>query len=254
MPSKRPRQHVKHVDEESQQPGPKRRRITGWRKWLLRLLLATVIPALFFILLEVGLRVFGFGYPTGFFVKMEGRDAYTTNRYFGCRFFPPKIARVPAVCEMASEKPEDTCRIFVLGGSAAQGIPDKAFGFSRMLAAMLRERYPGTKFEVINAAMTAINSHVALPIARDCAAHRPDLFVVYMGNNEVVGPYGSGTVFGDFSGQLSLIRADISLKSTRTGQLIAGIFGQHEGAAKWRGMQMFLEQRVRAGDPRMESV
>ena len=240
--------------EVSTSPRPRPRRITGWRKWVFRLLLATVIPALFLILLEVGLWVCGFGYPTDFFVKIDDRDAYTTNRYFGWRFFPPAVARVPVVCEMAAEKPEGAYRIFVLGGSAARGTPDKAFGFGRMLAAMLRERYPRTRFQVINTAMTAINSHVALPVARDCAAHRPDLFVVYMGNNEVVGPYGSGTVFGDFSGQLSLIRAGIHVKSTRIGQLIARMFGGHEGAAKWKGMKMFLEQRVRAGDPRMESV
>jgi len=240
--------------EVSTSPKPRPRRITSWRKWFFRLLLATVIPALFLILLEVGLWVCGFGYPTDFFVKIDDRDAYTTNRYFGWRFFPPAIARVPVVCEMAAEKPQGAYRIFVLGGSAARGIPDKAFGFGRMLEAMLRERYPRTKFDVINTAMTAINSHVVLPIARDCAAHQPDLFVVYMGNNEVVGPYGNGTIFGDFSGRLSVIRAGIHVKSTRIGQLTARVFGRHEDAAKWRGMQMFLKQRVRADDPEMESV
>jgi hypothetical protein len=36
-----------------------------------------------------------------------------------------------------------------------------------MLEAMLSLRYPGVQFEVENAAMTAINSHAILPIARD---------------------------------------------------------------------------------------
>ena len=36
--------------------------------------------------------------------------------------------------------------------------------------------------------MTAIDSHVTVEIARDCTAHQPDLFIVYLGNNEVVGP------------------------------------------------------------------
>ena len=68
--------------------------------------------------------------------------------------------------------------------------------------------------------MTAINSHVVLEIARDCAAHQPDLFVVYMGNNEVIGPYGPGTVFQQWSPSRKLIRANVWLKSTRVGQLL----------------------------------
>ena len=65
-----------------------------------------------------------------------------------------------------------------------------------MLESLLSLRHPGTRFEVVNAAMTAINSHVILPIARDCARADGDIWVLYMGNNEVVGPFGAGTVFG----------------------------------------------------------
>jgi hypothetical protein len=61
---------------------------------------------------------------------------------------------------------------------------------------LLRERFPGQRFEVVNVAVTAINSHVILPIARECAQHQGDLWIVYMGNNEMVGPFGAATVFG----------------------------------------------------------
>ena len=40
-------------------------------------------------------------------------------------------------------KPAGAVRIFVLGSSAAQGVPDPSFSFGRMLEVMLRERYPG---------------------------------------------------------------------------------------------------------------
>ena len=73
--------------------------------------------------------------------------------------------------------------------------------------------------------MTAINSHVAVEIARDCAAHQPDLFVVYMGNNEVVGPFGPATVFQQWSPNRKLIRATAWLKSTRVGQLLGDTIG-----------------------------
>jgi len=228
------------------------------RKWLYRLAAMTLVPAIFFLLLELGLRVFGYGYPTAFLVPIEGRGGYTTNKRFGWRFFPPRLARTPAICEIPAEKPEGTYRIVVLGSSAAMGTPDPAYSFGRYLQVMLEERFPERKFEVVNAAMTAVNSHVVLPIARDCRRLRPDLFVVYMGNNEFVGPYGPGTVFRGFSASRSLIRASIAIRATRTGQLLDNLFGQvarrDDGAGEWKGMEMFLGNRVPPGDPRAAAV
>jgi hypothetical protein len=52
---------------------------------------------------------------------------------------------------------------------------------------------------VVNAAVTAINSHVVRPIVHDLTRREADLFIVYTGNNEVVGPFGAGTVFSPLS-------------------------------------------------------
>jgi len=176
---------------------------------------------------------------------------------FGWRFFPRALARTPVPC-LLSAKPEGTVRIFVLGSSAAQGVPDPSFSVGRILEVLLRNRYPEVKFEVVNGAMTAINSHVAVEIARDCTAHQPDLFVVYMGNNEVIGPYGPGTVFQQWSPSRRLIRANVWLKSTRVGQLLDDALGwvrPHKGSpATWRGMEMFTGNQVSADDPRLPAV
>jgi len=228
--------------------------VRAWRKWLFRLLAVTAIPAAFFFVVELGLRLVGFGYSTDFFVETDDQDGYTTNQQFAWQFFPPAIARTPEVCLLSPRKQEDTYRIFVLGGSAANGTPDPSYAFGRMLEVMLRKRYPGTKFEVVNAAITAINSHVVLPIARQCAAHEPDLFIIYMGNNEVVGPYGSGTVFGHYSPDLAAIRASVYVKSTRIGQLVRKLLGDADAPSEWRGMEMFVEHRVAADDPRLPKV
>ncbi len=237
---------------------PQRPPLSRRRKWLYRLAAMTLVPALFFLALELGLRVFGYGYPTAFFVPIEGRDGLTTNPRFGWRFFPPRLARTPAICEIPAEKPEGTFRIVVLGGSAAMGTPDPAYGFSRYLQVMLEDRFPGRKFEVVNAAMTAINSHVALPIAHDCRRLRPELFVIYMGNNEFVGPFGPGTVFSGVSTSRRLIRASIAIRATRTGQLLDGLLGRFTsgegGAGEWKGMEMFIGNRVPPGDPRAAAV
>ena len=203
------------------------------------------------------MRLGGYGYPTAFFVGPDANGSYTTNYRFGWRFFPRSIAREPQP-SFVSAKSADTIRIFVLGSSAAYGIPDPSFNFGRILEVMLRKKYPGTKFEVVNAAITAINSHVVLEIARDCAAHQPDLFIVYMGNNEVVGPYGPGTVFQQWSPSLSFIRANIWVKSMRMGQLMGNIIGnirsKTDTPPQWLGMEMFLKNKVPADDPRLAAV
>ena len=88
-------------------------------------------------------------------------------------------------------------RVFVFGESAAYGDPQPEYGLSRMLEALLGGKYPGVRFEVVNTAMTAINSHVIVPIARDCAREHGDVWVVYGGETtKWWKPYGSGTVFG----------------------------------------------------------
>ncbi|HEY1786510.1 MAG TPA: tetratricopeptide repeat protein [Verrucomicrobiae bacterium] len=209
---------------------------------------------------ELVLRLVGFGYPTGFLLSSEraGHPVFVQNNWFGWRFFGAAMARIPEPFCIPKVKDPDTVRVIVFGESAAQGDPQPRFGLTRMLQAMLELRYPGTRFEVINAAIVAINSNVILPIARDCTAANGDIWVIYMGNNEVVGPYGAGTVFGQQTPPLPLIRSVIALKSTRFGQLMDAVAREiHRSPmdqSQWGGMEMFLNQQVRADDPRMNAV
>ncbi|MEW6744240.1 MAG: tetratricopeptide repeat protein [Planctomycetota bacterium] len=211
-----------------------------------------VLPLLCLAALEGALRLTGYGYPTAFLLR-DGRFL-TSNLRFGWRFFPRSISREPVPLRLPAVKPADTYRIFVLGSSAARGFPDPAFGLARFLEVMLREAFPGARFEVANTAMTAINSHVILPIARDCARHDPDLFVVYLGNNEVVGPFGPGTSLLGYQPSRTVIRASLWLRTTRVGQLLFDFIALLRGASEphyWTGMEMFAQNRVTAGDPRL---
>ena len=131
------------------------------------------------------------------------------------------------------------------------GDPDPAYGFSRYLEVMLRERFPSVKFEVVNTGSVAINSHVVLPIARGLADQHPDLFIIYSGNNEVVGPYGPGTVLTSSGMSIPSIRSSIFIHSTRIGQLVTGMGSKKK---EWRGMEMFLDRQVRASSPLMKNV
>ena len=92
-------------------------------------------PLLVFGLLELGLRLAGFGYPTAFLLKSSnhGENTFVQNNQFGWRFFGPRAARLPEPISIPRQKPPDTVRIFVFGESAAYGDPQPRFGLPRML-------------------------------------------------------------------------------------------------------------------------
>ncbi len=223
---------------------------------LFRIIAISLVP-LFILLLELGLRVAHFGYPPRPMIpgKLQGRKVFYNNPYFSWRFFPRQAARHPDPYVFEAKKSPDTYRIFILGASAAQGTPDSAFSFGRILQCMLARRFPETRFEVINTAMVATNSHVTRLIAKECARHAPDLFIVYLGNNEVVGPFGAGSVLTGFSQSYMMIRLQNTLSAMRIGQGFRYLREKSQTKPKvWGGMEMFLEQQVRRCDKRLEKT
>jgi tetratricopeptide (TPR) repeat protein len=223
----------------------------GWRYWTPRIASAIILPIVLLVGIEGALRLFGVGFPTDVTVPctLQGRPAACYNLFFPAPFFPPGMIKTPQAYAIPAEKPAGTFRIFVLGESAAMGDPDPAYGFSRYMEVMLRQRFPSMKFEVVNTGSVAINSHVLLPIARGLARQRPDLFIIYSGNNEVVGPYGPGTALTSSAMSLPVIRGSIFARSTRIGQLLTKIGTQKR---EWGGMEMFLDKQVRANSPLMQ--
>ena len=233
--------------------------LSAGRKWLFRFIALVVLPLLLLGGVEAGLRLAGYGYPTGFFKKIRigDKNYFINNENFTLRFFPPQLARWPDPFLFPATKPPDTVRIFIFGESAAMGDPQPAYGAGRYMEVLLRQRFPGKKFEVINLGITAINSHVILPIARECAKHDGDFWIVYMGNNEMVGPFGAATVFGAQALPLSLVRFNLALQQTRTGQWLVSALRHLAGKSKntsWGGMEMFLENQIPPDDPRKETV
>ena len=212
---------------------------------------AILIPVLLLVVLEGALRLFDVGFPTSLTVPctLQGHAAACYNLFFPAPFFPPGMIKTPQAYAIPAEKPQGAYRIFVLGESAAMGDPDPAYAFSRYLEVMLRQRYPSMKFEVANTGSVAINSHVLLPIAEGLAKQHPDLFIIYSGNNEVVGPYGPGTALTSSGMNLPVIRTSIFVRSTRIGQLLTKIGSQKK---EWGGMEMFLDKQVRESSPLMQ--
>jgi tetratricopeptide (TPR) repeat protein len=234
-------------------------RINGRRKWLFRITAILLAPAFFFAL-ELVLRLAGYGYDPHFFKKLdiEGKPFLVQNEDFSRRFFPPETMRQPNALRMRAEKPAGAIRIFVLGESAAMGDPEPGFGPSRFLEVLLQQRFPEREFEIVNVAFTAINSHVLLPLASECAKHDGDLWIIYMGNNEMVGPYGAATILGAQAPPRQFVRLVTAIQRTRVGQLGMAMTRRLQKpstqSASWGGMAMFQNQRVAPKSPKREAV
>ena len=227
------------------------------RVWIVRFALIFLVPLFLIGSVEGVFRLIGYGNPVSFFVSsstVEGE--LIENSKFAWRFLPAKLARAPQSTSVDPKKSPNVTRVFVFGESAAEGDPEPSFGMPRVLEVLLEGKFPGRDFEVINVAITALNSHAILPVARECAELDGDFWVLYIGHNEVMGPFGAGTVFGEQTPPLSALRAGLWLKKFRFGQWISEFSAPEDslGDGPWRGMEMFLDQKLSSEDQKLEWV
>ncbi|MBN2364900.1 MAG: hypothetical protein EH225_01975 [Calditrichaeota bacterium] len=157
-------------------------------------LLLILTPVFFFVLLEMALRVFGYGENLALFVNApEGYEKYRMiNQRVSQRFFPGrKNTPTPPFDLFLKEKPENGYRIFVLGGSTAAGYPyGNNLMFPRIVQFYLNQHFPQKKSEVVNVAMAAINSYALLDFMDEILREKPDLILFYAGHNEYYGALG----------------------------------------------------------------
>jgi hypothetical protein len=219
---------------------------------LVAILLLSVLPL---ALLEVGLRLGNFGEPADLFLPAPGDSEYLSlNPKFADVYFPPGLARGLKPAYIREQKSEKTYRIFVLGASAAVGFPDHTAGFSRKLEVMLRHAFPDLDIEVANLATAAINSHVVFDIAKRSVAFDPDLFLIYLGNNEVIGPFGPTAELTLSLDNIHLIRAIGTVRHLRVSQWVSGLLSEPSSPKEWRGMRAFIDHPFPHSDPRLDSV
>ncbi len=222
-----------------------------------RAVLLTVSPVVAFSLAEGGLRLCGYGSPTAFLIPAKPPGQLISNSRFAWQFYSSSTALRPFLFTLASRKAPGTIRVCVLGESAAMGTPDPAFGFGRILEIAMRRNFPERRFEVINAAMRGINSHIIRLIAKECARHEVDYFVVYMGNNEVVGFHAPDPDSPRWSQSLTFIRVIRWLGSCRLGQWLDGVESRLCPSIeedKPQDMAFFRKHRLRADDWRREAI
>ncbi len=235
-----------------QTPSPQRRRIGDYLK---RGVLALVAPLVVFGTLELGLRVGGFGVDLRMFVPDDALGFYRTNPHFTSLYFPSAFRLQALPMRIAAKKPSGTKRFFLLGESAAMGSPAPEFGMAAQLRAMLRAQYPDTPIEIYNLGVTAINSFAVREIARETMPFEPDALLVYMGNNEVVGPYGPGSFSAAAAPSRFLLHWSIAARRLRVGQLLQRLGSlPRRVSPEWRGMRMFMGHTVAQNDPRLGFV
>jgi len=227
------------------------------RRWFFRLL-ALVAPILILVaVVEGGLRLAGVGHPSAFWVPAQvgGRVLAVDNPYFTWPIFGPRRARPTTPFALDHPKPEGVTRVFVLGGSAAQGDPDPSYSMARFLEVLLPAAWPDSRFEVVNAAITAVDSTVVRMVAADVVELEPDLLVVYAGNNEVVGPFGPAAG-GRTRRMASAIRR--GMLQFRLGQAVAHLADNADlrrgKMEEWQGMEAFLGLELAPSDPVLEQV
>ena len=103
------------------------------KKFIFSFIAIVGIPALFFVALEVGLRLIGLGTHYEYFNELEinGERHYQDNKSFANQFYPPSLGVAPLNNTLKVSPSEDSVRVYVLGGSAAQGFPHVNHGLDR---------------------------------------------------------------------------------------------------------------------------
>jgi tetratricopeptide (TPR) repeat protein len=224
----------------------------GWREWVARGLLVVLSPLVLLAGVEGVLRIFGYGYPVTFFLRPSPGGDYLTNERFAWRFFSKSTDLKPLSAWLPARKAPGTIRLCILGGSAAMGTPDPAFSFGRILGVELRREFPARRFEVLNAAMRGIDSDVVRVIARECARHQVDCFIVYMGNNDVIGLHGPNPGSPGWTQSLALIRCMDWFRGTRVGELFESMLEAVSPKAPKQDMNYFRAHSLRADDWRRD--
>lgn len=223
--------------------------------------LALLAPALALALIEGALWAAGVSHGQSPLLRVERADGawWMTNPRYGAAIFPrDNPPRLPPLWIPAEKKP-DEIRVVVLGESAAEGFPLPAFSLARVVEVSLAHRLPSRDVRVLNLAMTAINSHQVRKIGLESLKLKPDAVILYAGNNEVIGPYGPGSVFGSFHAHplvMGLVQRARTLRLARL--LDRWRLGQAEKKTDdpviWHGLWEFENKPVDEKNPALPSM
>jgi tetratricopeptide (TPR) repeat protein len=211
-------------------------------------IIALSIPVVLFLLLELGLRIGGYGGDLKLFMKFQGYgggELYTPNPNFAARYFVNvRLVPTPSRDGFLVEKPENGLRLFVLGESTTAGYP---YGFNGMFSRVLRDALvdvlPSDSVEVVNVATSAVNSYTVYDQVDEILDHKPDGVLIYLGHNEFYGALGvaSSESLGAFP---SFVRFYLKLQRLRTFLLLRDGVGSVASLFAGKPDEGTLMQRV----------
>lgn len=198
-------------------------------KYLLFYFLLFCIPFLSLGLLELGLRIGGYGENLRLFVPVSKElpqflriNPQVSRRYF----YLQSVLPTPSKDLFLKEKPKNGYRIFVLGGSTTAGFPyGNNLTFSRILHKRLMDAFPERKIEVVNLAMSAICSYSLVDFADEILKQKPDLILVYAGHNEFYGAMGVASM-ESFGKNPQFVRFYLKLEQFKLFLLIRDMIGK----------------------------
>ncbi len=212
--------------DEPQTVSPGKRRIF----WFI----LVISPLLFLLLAELVLRVFDYGGNLSLVVTKEvmGKEYYTLNHDIARRYFSQPHISLPEPYDDIFEvqKGPMTKRIFMLGESTMAGFPyDYTATAPLLLKNRLERLLPQFHFEVINAALSAVNSYTVVDFMKELVRYQPDAFVVYVGHNEFYGALGVGST-ESLGKSGTFIRFYLGLENIRLFRLL------RDGLVRFRGL------------------
>lgn len=232
------------------------------RKVALRLLLVIAGPIVFLGLLE------GVLYLTGAFeplsavrqVRHQGKMFWTSEPGYGRFILQRENAPPPSQLWLPVERKPGRLRVVMLGESAVAGFPLEEYNLGRMTRALWDERFPEEPMEMATLAMTGINSHILRVFAREAMQLDPDVVVLYIGHNEVIGPYGPISKFAGTLPSENLAQLSLWVRKTRTGRAVERVIDTLSAGmapadkTRWQGMDEYSGAHMAADDPSLDRM
>lgn len=182
------------------------------------------IPIVFFLLLELVLRLFGVGDSYDLFIPAG--DRWQVNTGAAAKYFTQKNIAIPELIarDFPRQKQDNTFRILCLGGSTTAGFPYEVnINFPYFIKTRLDYLYTDKNIEVINLGISAINSFTVLDLAPQMKIVEPDLILIYIGHNEFYGALGVASA--EFTSlNRSIIKFILALRQVRIYQVLSELY------------------------------
>jgi lysophospholipase L1-like esterase len=238
---------MKVIDQPVQKKGSKR--LIFFR------IISLSVPFLLLILIEVILRTLQYGTDSRLFIEYSQDKNYlvlnpdASKKYFTSQ----KIATTGNIEPFKKHKDVHTLRMFILGESTAIGYPYFHNGsFHRWLQYRLSHTYPGRDFEIINIALTAVNSYTISDFAKQVVDYEPDAVLIYTGHNEYYGALGVGST-QNFGSNPHIVGLILRLRDLRIVQFLGHLYAKLKTADSQsepegtRMQRMVAEQEIPFG-------